>query len=156
MLGHVDGVGPLGEVGGPLFVRVVATDLAWVEQPVGIEGSFQVPERTPELVAVQLAVPLGPGPAVAVFPGDAAAEVDDDVGDSVGDGLHLGDAVGGLGVDQRADVEYARAGVGVERGERAVLLEDFPEPTGVLWEVFGGHRTVLDEGDVFGVGGPRE
>ncbi len=86
--------------------------------------------------------------------GDAATEVDHDIGDGVGDALHPLDPRIGFSVDERADVEHSGPRMGVEGRERVVRLEHLLEPPGVLGEVFGGHRTVLDERDVFGVGGP--
>ena len=137
---------------------VVATDVAGVEQPVGVEGGLEIAEGLPEVVAVQLPVPLRAGAAVAVFARDRAAELDDHVGHLVGDGDHVRAVGGGLRVDERADVQHARPGVGVERGVGvAVLLgEDTLEAFDVLGQLFRRDRTVLDKGDVFLVGGPRE
>jgi len=136
--------------------RDVATDLAGVEQPVRVEGRLQVAERAPEVVAVQFPVPLGARASVAVFAGDAPTELDDHVGDAVGDVLHRREAWFGLHVHQRAYVEDAGAGVGVERRERVVVVEDLVEPRDELGEVFGRDGAVFDEREVLGVARPAE
>jgi len=79
---------------------VVAADVSGIEQPVGVEGGLEVAEGVPEVVAVQLPVPLGPGAAVPVFARHRPAEPDHGVGDAVGDVDHRVHVVHVFRVDQ--------------------------------------------------------
>ena len=75
----------------------------------------------------------------------------DEVGYSLGDGLHLPDAGAILEVDQGSDVEAADAGVAIVGGSGMVGLDDLVEAAAKLSEPVGIHGCILNEGDGLGV-----
>ncbi|GAD53095.1 hypothetical protein MBEHAL_1855 [Halarchaeum acidiphilum MH1-52-1] len=156
ILGHGDTPRALGNALRQRLVRVVATDLPGVEEPVGIVRALEFAERLPEFAPVELLVPLRARAAVAVLAGDGPAEFDDEIRHLVRDALVGRESPLRLRRDERANVQDARSRVTVERPERVVVREDVAEALHVLGEHLGGHRAVLDEREVLLVGRPRE
>ena len=72
-----------------------------LKRPSGSKVRFTLPERLVELRAEHLLVEGAAHQAVAVLARQRAAELEHEIGDLVGDRLELGDAVGGLQVDDR-------------------------------------------------------
>ncbi len=114
-------------------MRVVADDLARVEDVVGVEGVLDLAEGVEE-VAGLAAEELGAGQAAAVLAGDRAAEVERGVEDGGRHRLQLGHVARVAHVEERADVELAVTRVGVEGPAHVERLEDVLEPTEILGE----------------------
>ena len=137
-------------------IVIAEDDLPRVQEPVGVEDGLEIFERFPEVLAVEFAIPLRACAAVTVLARDGAAEFDHEVRHVVGDSLELLESDIGLRVDQRPHVKHAWPGVGVEGRVGVVGLEDRLEPVDELGQPCGRYRRILDEGEVFLVGRPRE
>ena len=144
----VDGLRPQTQVVGE-GRRV--DDLARVEQALGVEGALQVAEGADQRGAEQPLHEDAPHDAVAVLAAEAAAELDDEVGDLRGDPGGHRQAVGPLEIHLRADVQAALAGVAVVGGARAVRLHDGVEAGHEAGQLLRRDGRVLDEGDRLGV-----
>ena len=148
-----------GHVGGPIARPIAQVldhrrrvhDLAGVHQPLRVEGLLDRVERLvdhrPEVALQEPAAHQ----TVTVFAAHCAAELHDEVADGLGDGPHRLDLRRVLEVDQRPDVEAADAGVRVEGGAHAVLVQDAAEAPDEVRQAVGRHRGVLDERDRLGV-----
>ena len=99
-------------------------DAAGIEEAVRIERLLHLPERLIELGAEHLLVEGAAHQAVAVLARQRAAELEHEIGDFVGDRFELRDAVRGLEIDDRPDVQAADRGVRVHAGGGVVPPHD--------------------------------
>jgi hypothetical protein len=91
---------------------------------------------------------LREGPAhqtVAVLARQRATELEDEVGDVVGDRLEPSDALVGLHVHHGPNVEAPHRRMRIDAGRRLVSFHDLQESLDVVPEFFGGDCGVLDE-----------
>src|SRR5690606_28164268 len=88
---------------------------------------------------------LRAGEAVAVLPGEGAAELDDQRGHVGGDRLHAARVLAALQVEVDADVEAAMPRVPEEPERGAVAVDDLLEAAGVGAELLRGDPGVLHE-----------
>ncbi len=126
-------------------------DPSGIEDALRVEGPLHLAERLVERRAEHLLVEGAAHQAVAVLARERAAELEHEIGDIVGDGLELRQALGGLEVDDRPDVQAADRGVRVDAGVRAPPRDHLPEARDVVAQPLGRHRRVLDERDGFGI-----
>ena len=98
----------------------VAHDLAGIEPVFRIEGVLDRLECGIDLGPEQLAVPEAAGQAVAVFAAHRPAELDHQVGDLPGDQPQRLEALPGLDVDDRPDVQATDIGVSIAGGRDPV------------------------------------
>jgi hypothetical protein len=130
----------LGDPGG-------GDDVARVHPILRVEGALELPEGPHERGAVHPFEERAPRAAVAVLARDRPAELDNEVGDLLGDRAHLLEAARRLQVDDRADVQAPHRAVAVVGADGLVLSEDLAKPRHELGELPGLDARVLDERD---------
>ena len=112
-----------------------------------VERRLQPPKRLVDARPEDLLVEVTAREPVAVLPAHGAPEVEHQVADLPGQGVHLPDLGGVFQVDQRPDVEAPGAGVRVEAALGVPPGQDFLEPADELRQPGWLDRGVLDEGD---------
>ena len=118
-------------------------DLAGVHDAVGVERLLQLLERLIELGAEHLLREDAAHDAVAVLAGEAAAELEHEVGDLLCDRGHLLDALVLLEVDDGTYVQAAGGRVAVVGGLGVVLRDDLLEAAHVLRQLLRRDGGVL-------------
>src|SRR5690606_6707956 len=131
--------------------RRAVDDLSRVHQPVRVEGGLQLTHALVQLGAEDPLVQFAPGQPVAVLAAHHPAKLDRQVRRRLGQLPHRPHPGGRLQAHQRADVEAAGAGVGVEGRAGAVLRHQPQDLADVLGQVFNRDGDVLDAGDRLGV-----
>ena len=126
-------------------------DLAWIEDPVRVEGVFDRAERFVELGPEHLAHERAPHEPVSVLARECATVLQDQIGDVVGDRFEHRDAGLGLQVDDRTHVKAADRRMCVDSGGGTVRLHDRDETLDIGAKLLRGHSGVFDEGEGFGV-----
>jgi len=114
---------------------------------VGIERVLEAPERAHQRGAVHPLEERAARAAVTVLARDGAAELEHQIGDLVGDRLHLLEPARRLEVDHRPDVQATDRAVAVIGARGVVLGEDVREARHELLEMLRLDARVLDEGD---------
>jgi hypothetical protein len=114
---------------------------------VRVEEGLDLAERAHELRPEIVLQERPAGAAVPMLAGHHPAEFLGEVGRPQGDAVHPR-LVGGIGeVQQRTHVQDPDRRVGVERRDRALVLDDRAEPPDELAEPLGRHGVVLDEAE---------
>ncbi|GBD19559.1 hypothetical protein HRbin27_02066 [bacterium HR27] len=130
-----------------LVERWTVDDLAGVEQVEWVESGFQFAHALVEGRAEQQRVEFSPGEAVPVLAAQDPTEPLGEFERALGERSHRPHTVSGLQVHERANVEAAGAGVGVECCSGAMLGDEAQDLADVLCQMFDWDRDVLDAGD---------
>ena len=122
-------------------------DDARVQQAVRVPRRLELGEGADELRPVHPLEELRARQAVAVLARERPAELDDEVGDALGDAAHPGDVARLARVQRGADVQAADRRVPVEAGPRPLALQQLLEAHDELLQPVRPHGGVLDERD---------
>ncbi len=125
-----------------------------VEYAVRVPGLFEVFDQLVVLGADHEFEEFATEAAVAVLTAEGAIEFFDEGGDVLGDFAEEFGAFGRFEIDYGAEVDFARAGVGVvDALELVAFFEELVEAGYVFGEVLYIDGGVFDDGDWFGVAG---
>jgi hypothetical protein len=116
---------------------------AGVQEVFGVEELLHLFEGFEDLRPVHPVQKLRAGEAVAVLAGDGTFALYDEVRYLLAYLPHTSYAFGVGGIQRRTDVESSYAGVAVEAGPGAVLLQDLLESGDELFEVLCGYGCVF-------------